>query len=261
MKPWQNLRTNDAFLPNMRTFLIAFIGVFSLLSLSISNSAPGENKLNSSEEIISDVDYHELLLTSIYTDCELTNKLDFDVFKSAMDGYNTIDAPNKKLLSIIDYSKPSTKKRLFIIDVENRKLLYNTLVAHGKKSGYVSATKFSNKYGSHKSCLGFFRTGDSYYGKRGYSLQLEGLEKGINDNAKQRGIVIHGAKYVDERFVNGNGVIGRSWGCPAVSKKLSKEIINLLKGGSLLYIYADDEIYKEKSVLANLNVNENSDLN
>jgi len=245
----------------MRTFLIAFVGVFSLLSISISISAPGEKIINSSDEIISDFDYHQLLLTSIYTDCELKDKLDFDVFKIAMDGFNTIDTPNKKLLSIIDYSKPSSEKRLFIIDVENRKLLYNTLVAHGKKSGYVNATKFSNKYGSHKSCLGFFETGNPYYGKRGYSLQLNGLEKGINDNAKSRGIVIHGANYVSERIANGNGVIGRSWGCPAVSKKLSKEIINLLRGGSLLYIYADDEHYKEKSVLANLNVNENSNLN
>lgn len=245
----------------MRTFLIAFIGVFSLLSISISNSAPGEKKIDSSQDILSDVDYNKLLINSIYTECKLTDKLDYNVFKSAIDGYNSIELANKKLLSIIDYSKPSTEKRFFIIDVENRKLLYITLVAHGKKSGYVNATKFSNKYGSHKSSLGFFRTGYSYFGKRGYSLLLEGLEKGINDNARLRGIVIHGANYVDERFVNGNGVIGRSWGCPAVSKKLSKEIINLLKGGSLLYIYADDELYKEKSVLANLYVNENSNLN
>jgi len=245
----------------MRTFLIAFVGVFTLLSIPISSSAPGEIRINSSDEIISDFEYEQLILTSIYTDCELKDKLDFDVFKSAMEGYRTIDAPNKNLLSIIDYSKPSNEKRLFIIDVENRKLLYNTLVAHGKKSGYVNATKFSNKYGSHKSSLGFFRTGNSYYGKRGYSLQLEGLEKGINDNARRRGIVIHGANYVDERLANGNGVIGRSWGCPSVSKKLSKEIINLLRGGSLLYIYADDEVYKENSVLANLNVKENSNLN
>ncbi len=234
----------------MRTFLIAFFGVFSLLSISISNSAPGEKKINSSDEIISDVDYHRLLLISLYTDCELEDKLDYNVFKNAMDGYNSIDLQNKKLLSIIDYSKPSTEKRFFIIDVENRKLLYNTLVAHGKKSGYVNATKFSNKYGSHKSSLGFFRTGNSYYGKRGYSLQLEGLEKGINDNAKRRGIVIHGANYVSERIANGNGVIGRSWGCPAVSKKLSKDIINLLKGGSLLFVYGNDELYKENSMLA-----------
>ena len=92
-------------------------------------------------------------------------------------------------------------------------------------------------------------------------MQLEGLEKGINDNAKLRGIVIHGANYVSERIANGNGVIGRSWGCPAVSKKLSKEIINLLRGGSLLYIYADDEVYQEKSLIANLNTDKNSNLN
>ena len=245
----------------MRTFITVFIGVFTLLSNSISNSAPGEKEINSSGDIISDEDYSRILLTSLYTDCELMDKLDFNVFKSAMEGYNSIELTNKKLLSIIDYSKPSNEKRLFIIDIENHKLLYQTLVAHGKKSGYINATTFSNKYGSHKSSLGFFRTGNSYFGIRGYSLKLEGLEKGINDNARLRGIIIHGANYVDERLANGNGVIGRSWGCPAVSKKLSKEIINLLKGGSLLYIYANDELYKENSVIAKLNVKENFNLN
>jgi hypothetical protein len=245
----------------MKIFLLAFIGVFVSLSNSISNSASGEKEINSGNDIMSDEDYSRILLTSLFTDCGLTDKLDFDVFKSAMDGYNLIEAPNKKILSIINYSKPSNEKRFFIIDIENRKLLYNTLVAHGKKSGYVNATTFSNKYGSHKSSLGFFRTCNSYYGIRGYSLKLEGLEKGINDNAIQRGIIIHGANYVDERLANGNGVIGRSWGCPAVSKKLSKEIINLLKGGSLLFIYANDELYKENSVIAKLNVRENFNLN
>ena len=245
----------------MKIFLLAFIGVFSFLSNSISNGSPGERNANSSHEINSDVDHNKLLVENLYTECELTDKLDYNVFKQAMDGYSSIDLANKKLLSIIDYSKPSTQKRFFIIDVESHKLLYHTLVAHGKKSGYVNATKFSNKIGSYKSSLGFFRTGNSYFGIRGYSLQLEGLEKGINDNARLRGIIIHGANYVDERLANGNGVIGRSWGCPAVSKKLSKEIINLLRGGSLLYIYADDEVYKEKSVIAKLNMNENSSLN
>ena len=245
----------------MKTFLIAFVGVFSLLSIPLSNSAPGERNINSNHNIISDVDNNELLVKNLYTECELTDKLDYNVFKHAMDGYNSIELTNKSLLSIIDYSKPSTEKRFFIIDIENHKLLYHTLVAHGKKSGYVNATTFSNKYGSHKSSLGFFRTGNSYFGIRGYSLKLEGLEKGINDNARLRGIIIHGANYVDERLVNGNGVIGRSWGCPAVSNKLSKEIINLLKGGSLLYIYANDELYKENSIIAKLNVNENSNLN
>jgi len=245
----------------MKIFLLAFIGVFSLLSNSISNSAPSERNTNSNHNNISNVDDNKLLVENLYTECNLRDKLDYNVFKHAMDGYNSIELSNKKLLSIIDYSKPSNEKRFFIIDIENHKLLYHTLVAHGKKSGYVNATTFSNKYGSHKSSLGFFRTGNSYFGIRGYSLKLEGLEKGINDNARLRGIIIHGANYVDERFVNGNGVIGRSWGCPAVSKKLSKEIINLLKGGSLLFIYANDELYKENSVIANLNVNENSNLN
>jgi len=245
----------------MRTFITVFIGIFSFLSISISNSAPGERYTNSNHEIISDVDENEILVKNLYTECGLTDKLDYNVFKHAMDGYNSIELTNKSLLSIIDYSKPSTEKRFFVIDIENHKLLYQTLVAHGKKSGYLSATKFSNKYGSHKSSLGFFRTCNSYYGIRGYSLKLEGLEKGINDNARQRGIIIHGANYVDERIANGNGVIGRSWGCPAVSKKLSEEIINLLKGGSLLFIYANDELYKENSVIAKLNVKENSNLN
>ena len=245
----------------MRTFLVAFIGVFSLLSIPLSNSAPGERNINSNHNIISDVDNNEVLVKNLYAECNLKNKLDYNVFKHAMDGYNSIELTNKSLLSIIDYSKPSTEKRFFIIDIENHKLLYHTLVAHGKKSGYLNATKFSNKYGSYKSSLGFFRTGNSYFGIRGYSLKLEGLEKGINDNARLRGIIIHGANYVDERLVNGTGVIGRSWGCPAVSNKLSKEIINLLKGGSLLYIYANDELYKENSIIAKLNVKENFNLN
>jgi len=245
----------------MKIFLLAFIGIFSLLSNSISNSAPGEKNINSSHNITSVDDDNELLVKNLYTECNLTDKLDYNVFKQAMDGYNLIELTNKKLLSIIDYSNPSTEKRFFIIDIENHKLLYQTLVAHGKKSGYVNATKFSNKIRSYKSSLGFFRTGNSYFGIRGYSLRLEGLERGINDNARLRGIIIHGANYVDERLANGNGVIGRSWGCPAVSKKLSKEIINLLKDGSLLFIYADDDLYKENSVIANLNVKENFNLN
>jgi hypothetical protein len=245
----------------MKIFLLAFIGIFTFLSNSISNSAPGERNINSIDKIASDAENNELLVKNLYDECNLTDKLDYDVFKHAMDGYNSIDLTNRNLLSIIDYSKPSSEKRFFIIDIENHKLIYQTLVAHGKKSGYLNATKFSNKYGSHKSSLGFFRTCNSYFGLRGYSLTLEGLEKGINDNARQRGIIIHGANYVDERLANGNGVIGRSWGCPAVSKKLSKEIINLLKGGSLLFIYANDDVYKENSVIAKLNVKENSYLN
>ena len=245
----------------MRLFLIAFAGIFSLWSLSPSNSAPGERN-QITNKITSVIDYQELLIGNLYTECELENKLEYPVFKQAFTGYNSLELKNKKLLSIIDFSKPSNEKRFFIIDVENHKLLFQTLVAHGKNSGLINATRFSNRMGSHKSSLGFYRTGKSYVGKRGYSLQLEGLEKGINDNARSRGIVIHGANYVSERFITGNNtMIGRSWGCPAVSNKLSREIIDLIKGGSCLYIYAEDEVYQERSMLTTLDVYKDLTLN
>ena len=245
----------------MRLFLIAFAGIFSLWSLSPSNSAPGERN-QITNKITSVIDYQELLIGNLYTECELENKLEYPVFKQAFTGYNSLGLKNKKLLSIIDFSKPSNEKRFFIIDVENHKLLFQTLVAHGKNSGLINATRFSNRMGSHKSSLGFYRTGKSYVGKRGYSLQLEGLEKGINDNARLRGIVIHGANYVSERFITGNNtMIGRSWGCPAVSNKLSREIIDLIKGGSCLYIYAEDEVYQERSMLTTLDVYKDLTLN
>jgi len=239
----------------MRLFLIAFAGIFSLWSLSPSNSAPGEKNKTTNNKTTSVIDYHEVLLTNLYTDCELRDKLDYEVFKQALSGYNSIELSNKKFLSIIDFSKPSNEKRLFILDLENRKLLYHTLVAHGKNSGLINATKFSNRKGSRKSSLGFYRTGTSYYGKRGYSLKLEGLEKGINDNAHLRGIVIHGANYVNEKFISGNNsMLGRSWGCPAVSRKLNREIIDLIKGGSCLYIYSNDEDYYNRSAITELNL-------
>ncbi len=242
----------------MKLLLIAFAGLISLLSIASANNPHDEKieKNTTTDAKDSDgIDYYEQQLHNLYTKCELNDKLEFTVFKQALAGYNSLELSNKKILSIIDFSKPSTEERFFIIDVENYKLLYQTLVAHGKNSGYLNVTKFSNRTGSHKSSLGFYRTGKSYFGKRGYSLQLEGLEKGINDNARLRGIVIHGANYVNEKYTNGNNMIGRSWGCPAVSKKLNKEIIELLKGGSCLYIYSDDETYKQKSVFVEANLN------
>jgi hypothetical protein len=244
----------------MKLFLIAFAALFSLLSLPPSNSAPGER--NTTHENTTVIDNNEQTVKNIYTSCKLDNKLEYTVFKQALAGYNSLELSNKKLLSIIDFSKPSNEERFFIIDIENQKLLYHTLVAHGKNSGLINATKFSNRSGSHKSSLGFYRTGTAYFGKRGYSLKLEGLEKGINDNARLRGIVIHGANYVNEKFITGNNsMLGRSWGCPAVSKKINREIIDLIKGGSCLYIYAEDEFYLERSMLTILDDDNDLKLN
>lgn len=153
------------------------------------------------------------------------------------------------LLSIVDYSQPSNRKRLYVIDLNNYQLLYNTYVAHGMNTGKQIAQYFSNKPSSNKSSLGFYITGAAYRGINGYSLKLTGVEKGINDHAMDRGIVIHGADYVCEGLIESQGYIGRSWGCPAVAPEISQELIDLLKGGSCLFIYHSSPAYRTKSAL------------
>ncbi|QQS52483.1 MAG: murein L,D-transpeptidase catalytic domain family protein [Bacteroidota bacterium] len=144
---------------------------------------------------------------------------------------------NDSLLSVIDFTKPSTEPRLFIFDVKNKRLLYKSLVAHGQNSGELFAQNFSNKPQSHMSSLGMFRTLNTYEGRHGYSLRLDGLQKGINDKAKERAIVIHGAAYVSPNYIEQYGRIGRSFGCPALPADLNASIIDLIKNGSFLFIY------------------------
>lgn len=144
---------------------------------------------------------------------------------------------NDSIISIIDFSQPSNKKRLFVLDLKNYKVLFNTLVAHGRNTGREWASYFSNQGSSYMSSPGFYITRETYEGKNGYSLKLEGIESGINDNAYERGIVIHGAEYVSQDFVNSQGYIGRSQGCPAVPVQASRPIINTIKDGTCLFIY------------------------
>jgi len=145
-----------------------------------------------------------------------------------------------KTLTVIDYSRPSSQERLWVIDLTTRELLYEELVAHGQGSGGFTATMFSNEPDTHRTSLGLFVTDDTYVGRNGYSLRLDGLDKGINDRARERAIVMHGAPYVSEQFVRANGRLGRSWGCPAIRNDIAREMIDRVKGGGLVFAYYPD---------------------
>jgi hypothetical protein len=193
-------------------------------------------------------------VSTIVSDFELfSEKLNIDklAIQHAIKGYEKLKHAgqliNQRYLTIADFSKPSSEKRLFIIDMEKMELVVNTLVAHGKNSGILFAKSFSNKNNSYQSSLGFYITGNIYKGKHGLSLQLTGIESGINDKAKQRAIVLHGANYVSEDIIQQQGYIGRSLGCPAVPQNQISNIIQTIKGASLLYIYAPNINYTKKS--------------
>ena len=158
---------------------------------------------------------------------------------------------NSAYLTIVDFSKPSNTERFYVIDMIKEQLIIKTLVAHGKNSGTLIPREFSNKIASLKSSLGFYVTGGTYLGKHGTSLILDGVEKGINDQAKNRAIVLHGANYVNKDIVSdGHTPIGRSFGCPAVPNNQVKSIIATIKGGSCLFVYAPNSEYTQKSHLA-----------
>jgi hypothetical protein len=143
-------------------------------------------------------------------------------------------------LTVIDYSKPSNQKRLWVFDLKSHELVYEELVAHGQGSGLNMATAFGNEAETHRTSLGLFKTDTTYVGKNGYSLRLDGLDKGINDLARERAIVMHGAQYVSEAFVKATGRLGRSWGCPAISAAVAKQLIDRVKGGGLVFAYYPD---------------------
>lgn len=143
-------------------------------------------------------------------------------------------------LAVIDFSRPSSVPRLWIFDLKRRKLLLEELVAHGQNSGEDRATSFSNIIGSNQSSLGLFRTSESYIGRHGYSLRMDGLEPGVNDNARDRAIVIHAADYVDPAWIDRQGRIGRSQGCPAVRPQVAQKVVDSLKDGQFMFSYYPD---------------------
>lgn len=217
----------------------------SLAPADSSQSNNTDNTYNSSD-----------ISAALYNNCGLQQSgLSKEAFDYAWKGYQRLlerkMISRNNLLSICDFSQSSKQKRLYVIDVENHKLIINTYVAHGKNSGAEYATKFSNKHESLQSSLGFYITSGTYIGKHGLSLRINGVDPGYNDNALDRTIVIHGASYVDAARAKKGIFMGRSWGCPAVPKIESAQIINTIKNGTCLFIFHPSRNYLLESKILN----------
>ena len=237
-------------------FLIAT--TISLLTFSKSKSL--ETILFSAHKInlnsISSNTIGSIAEHNLYNNLSLSSKgLSESVFLLAYRGFEKINALGKlnsdSILTIIDYSKLSREKRMFVVDLKLQTLLFHTVVAHGRNSGQEFAKDFSNKMNSHQTSLGFYITGSTYSGSNGYSLQLRGIEDGFNDKALARAIVIHGADYANESTINSRGYLGRSYGCPALPQQINMKIINKIKQGSLLFAYYPDKKYLNNSEIIN----------
>lgn len=179
----------------------------------------------------------------LYHRMGLEDKITYSTFERAIIGFKKIPKKNGDVITIIDYTKPSTQKRFYVLDLKREKILYETLVSHGKNSGINETVAFSDTPNSYQSTLGFFLTDKTYSGEFGYSLKLKGLEPGINANTEARKIVIHGASYVSEDFIKKNGFLGRTLGCPALPQKDTNRIIEIIKDGTVLFVSGDDPEY------------------
>lgn len=218
---------------------------------------PVTSSFNSASEIIveksanAQIEVTERWQTAKLEETDIT----FKAFSTALKGYQNLkaefgDAVSNRLV-IVDFSLPSDRERMIVYDVEYNALAYSSLVAHGRNSGEHNATKFSNIVSSYQSSLGFYRTAETYHGKHGYSLRLDGLENGFNHKARERAIVIHGADYATRDFIDKHGRLGRSFGCPSLPPEVSADIIDYIKDGSILFIYADQSNYLEQSTVIN----------
>ncbi len=217
--------------------------LFLLVSFAPSVTSSPESKNNkavvSASPMSSDSDDNvETVYNNLQSKTFSMPKL--ESFTKALKGFYLLKEQGlvkKDILTIIDFSLSSNAKRLWVIDLKTNTILYNSLVAHGRNTGNEFANSFSNAAESFKSSLGFYATAEIYSGKHGKSLRLDGLEKGVNSNARSRAVVIHGANYVSDAFIKNNHRLGRSLGCPAIPEELTNEIINTIKDKSCLFIY------------------------
>lgn len=226
-------------------YLFAILFVLSSFAPNLSKDKYPKNLVS-----VSTIRKVELVYNSL--DANNYKLPSIESFENAFEGFENLKAKGKiknNYLTIVDYSLSSKSNRLWVIDMNENRVVFNTLVAHGKNSGEDFATRFSNINESNQSSLGFFATGETYNGQHGLSLKLDGLEVGINNNARQRAIVIHGADYVSKDFIKQHNRLGRSQGCPALPIEMSKKIIQTIKNKSCLFIYYPSNNYSKSSKL------------
>jgi hypothetical protein len=233
-----------------RKAIILFV-LSLFISISIYAATPASNSVNGSEAKVAifESHIHSLYRTILFK----KTKPSFELFRKSYVGYLNLKAAgklsDKNILTIIDFRLSSTKNRLWTIDLNKKRVIYESLVAHGRNSGDEYAKNFSNELESNMSSFGFYVTGDTYIGKHGLSLYLDGADEGFNCNARTRSVVMHSAEYVNEEFINKTGRLGRSLGCPAIPVKNHKEVISTLVDRTCLFIYYPDSGYEKKSRL------------
>jgi hypothetical protein len=236
-------------------FLITFIGFSSIsLGLGKSNIELDYSALLAVDSIRMEAESNfSAYVSDLYEELGDTNML-YTAFEQAMTGYHNLDKYEKlarnEVLTVIDFSKASNKKRLYIIDLCNRKMLYKSVVAHGVNTGRLFARNFSNDNNSRQSSLGFYVTTTTYTGKYDLALRLDGMEHS-NSHASSRGVVMHGAEYATYEFLKKNGSLGRSYGCPAMPYENFHQVVDWIKEGSCLYIYFPSRSYKRYSKYLN----------
>jgi hypothetical protein len=250
------IRKAHLFFSSVFIFLLHIPFVFAKSKSVFTGTGQANPVVVTDSAASSKISVTETIPASIYDSLKLaTLGMTKQVFDYAMKGFMSLKAAGKlrntNIISIADLSRSSCKKRLFVIDLKNYKVLFNTYVAHGMNSGQEYARQFSNIPESNKSSLGFYETANTYSGKHGYSLHLVGMERGINDNVSKRDIVMHGASYVSESMIQSMGYIGRSQGCPAIPERLHKPIIDKIKDGTCLFIFGEDRSYFGQSAMIN----------
>ncbi|MFW6257478.1 MAG: murein L,D-transpeptidase catalytic domain family protein [Prolixibacteraceae bacterium] len=240
---------NDMVRKSIITVLLVAVILVAGVKTSLVNAAE-KSSVVSNSGFLSEAE-------SVYQDLKINPAVSvpsWEAFSTAVKGFYNLKSSGKvkkNILSVVDFSLPSTEKRFWIIDLDTKEVLINDYVAHGRNSGNNVANKFSNIPSSYSSSLGFYITAEKYHGKHGLSLRMDGMDKGYNDNARARAIVIHGADYVSPYFIKTYGRLGRSLGCPSVSMDIHEDVINTIYGGSVLFIYSADNDFAVKSSVLN----------